>query len=245
MARTYPPTGSQPPSVELIVRQGPRPGQRFSLTQPTITIGREVGNDVVVSDPQISRRHASLTWDGSRFIIQDLGSVNGTFVNRERISGPHTLKDGDLLGLGGRVELAFQAAVPVPSDKMPTMASVAAPISGEPVPPPARVPPPEPPGGEPAETAPAKRRNVILAVAALLGLCFILAAIGGLAYFFWPQEKPTPIIIVATLTPTPPSQVPTLTPLSGGPAQVPTPTATSPSISVDTGAPTQLIQGRV
>jgi hypothetical protein len=79
-------------------------------------------------------------------------------------------------------------------------------------------------------------------VAALLGLCFILAAMGGLAYFFWPQEKPTPIIIVATLTPTSPSQVPTLTPLSEGPAQVPTPTAASPSVPVDTGIPAQLVQ---
>ena len=87
------------------------------------------------------------------------------------------------------------------------------------------------------------RRNVILIlVAALLGLCFILAAIGGLAYFFWPQEEPAPIIIVATLTPTSPSQVPTLTPLSEGPAQVPTPTAASPSVPVDTGIPAQLVQ---
>jgi len=79
-------------------------------------------------------------------------------------------------------------------------------------------------------------------VAALLGLCFILSVIGGLAYFFWPQEEPAPIIIVATLTPSPPSQVATLTPLSGEPAQVPTPTATSPSVSVDTGIPAQLVQ---
>jgi hypothetical protein len=105
-----------------------------------------------------------------------------------------------------------------------------------------------------------KRRNVILvSVAALLGLCCLLSAVGGLAYFFWPQEEPAPIIIVATLTPTP---------LSGGPAQVPTPadtptarttmppsteplatgippTSTAPStsdISVDTGTSAQLIQ---
>jgi hypothetical protein len=263
MARTYPSTGSQPPSVELIVRQGPRPGQRFSLTQPTVTIGREVGNDVVVSDPQVSRRHASLTWDGSHFIIQDLDSANGTFVNRERISGPHSLQDGDLLGMGGQVELAFRAAMPVPSDEMSTMAGVAAPtISGEPAQPPARVPPPEPPGGELAEPAPAKRRNVILSAAALLGLCFILSAIGGLAYFFWPQEKPTPIIIVATLTPVPSpgGSAQVSTPIATPPAQAteppvvssveppdtsipPTPTAPStPGTSVDTGAPAQLVQ---
>ena len=249
MASAYPPTGSQPPSVELTVRQGPQPGQNFSLKKPTITIGREVGNDVVISDSQVSRRHASLTWDGSHFIIQDLGSANGTFVNGVRLSGPHTLEDGDLLGVGGQVELAFRAAVPVPPDKMPTMAGVAAPtISGEPIPPSAHVPPAEPPRGEPAEPprgepaepAPAKRRNVILvSVAAFLGLCFILAAIGGLAYFFWPQKKPTQIVIVATLTPTPALPAPTS---EGRPTSAAAPSATSTSTSVDTGTPAQLIQ---
>jgi hypothetical protein len=230
MAGTYPSTGSQPPSVELTVRQGPQPGQRFSLTRPTITIGREAGNDVVINDLQISRRHASLTWDGRQFIIQDLGSANGTFVNGVRLSGPHTLEDGDLLGVGGQVELAFRATVPVPPDKMPTMAGVAAPtISGEPIPPSAHVPPAEPPL--------AKRRNVILvSVAAFWGLCFILAAIGGLAYFFWPQEKPTPIVIVATLTPPP---APTS---EGRPTSAAAPSAMSTSTSVDRGTPAQLIQ---
>jgi len=72
-----------------------------------------------------------------------------------------------------------------------------------------------------------KQRNVILvSVAALLGLCFILAAIGGLAYFFWPQEKPTPITIVATPTPTP---------LPGGPAQPEMAGAVRPFPNTDDG----------
>jgi hypothetical protein len=83
MARAHPPTGSQPPSVELTVRQGPQLGQRFSLTKPTIIIGREAGNDVVVNHPEVSRLHASLTWDGRQHIIQDLGSANGTLENSD------------------------------------------------------------------------------------------------------------------------------------------------------------------
>ena len=120
MARAYPPTGSQPPSIELIVRQGPRPGRRFSLTQPAIIIGREAGNDVVVNHPEVSRRHASLTWDGRQFIIQDLGSANGTFVNGVRLTTPQVLQPGDVIGLGPTVLLDFQAALPVvsPSDTL-------------------------------------------------------------------------------------------------------------------------------
>ena len=115
MASAYPPTGAQPPSVELTVRQGPQPGQRFSLNKPAITIGREAGNDVVINDPQVSRRHASLTWDGRQFIIQDLGSANGTFVNGVRLTAPQVLQQGDVIGLGPTALLGFQALPVAPA----------------------------------------------------------------------------------------------------------------------------------
>jgi hypothetical protein len=169
MASAYPPTGSQPPSVELTVRQGPQPGQRFALTQPTITIGREAGNDVVVSDPQISRRHASLTWDGRQFIIQDLGSANGTFVNGVRLTAPQVLQPGDVIGLGPTVLLGFQA-LPV-----------------APAPPPAYAPRP------PAR----RRRRFLIPLAALLGLCFILVVAAVLGYFFlWPRPDVKPLVLI-------------------------------------------------
>ena len=80
-----------------------------------------------------------------------------------------------------------------------------------------------------------KRNTILVSAAVLLGLCFIFFAAGGLAYFFWPQARPTPIIIVATLTPTPLPQVSTLIP--------PAPTLPSaPDVPVDTGTPAQLIQ---
>jgi hypothetical protein len=179
MARTYPSTGSQPPSVELTVRQGPQPGQRFSLTQPTISIGREMGNDVVVSDPQISRRHASLTWDGRQFIIQDLGSANGTFVNGVRLTAPQVLQPGDVVGLGSTVLLGFQASPPVVS-----------PSAG------LRTGPVEPPA--PAPSPPAKRRRrVLVPMIALLGLCGLLVVAAALGYFFlWPRPEARPMVLI-------------------------------------------------
>jgi hypothetical protein len=177
MARTYHSTGSQPPSVELTVRQGPQPGQCFSLTRPTITIGREAGNDVVVSDPQVSRRHASLTWDGRQFIIQDLGSVNGTFVNGVRLTATQVLQSGDFIGLGSTVLLGFQA-LPV------------APVHPEPR---RRV---EPPVSAPRPPA-RRRRKFLIPLTALLGLCFVLAVAAALGYFFlWPRPDVRPLVLI-------------------------------------------------
>jgi len=175
MASAYPPTGSQPPSVELTVRQGPQPGQRFSLNKPVIIIGREAGNDVVINDPQISRRHASLTWDGRQFIIQDLGSANGTFVNGVRLTAPQVLQPGDVIGLGSTVLLGFQA-LPV-----------------APAPPPAYAPPP--PAYAPAP--PARRRKFLIPLTALLGLCFVLVVAAALGYFFlWPRPEGRPLVLI-------------------------------------------------
>jgi hypothetical protein len=180
MASAYPPTGSQPPSVELIVRQGPRPGQRFSSNKPTIIIGREAGNDVVVSDPQVSRRHASLTWDGRQFIIQDLGSANGTFVNGVRLTAPQVLQPGDVIGLGPVILLDFQAALPVVSPSDTLRARPAAPS-------PAYAPRP-----------PARRRGrILIPLVVLLGLCVLLAVAAAAGYYFlWPRSEARPLVLI-------------------------------------------------
>lgn len=195
MARTYSPTGSQPPSVELTVRQGPQPSQCFSLTQPTIIIGREAGSDVAVNDRQVSRRHASLTWDGRQFIIQDLGSANGTFVNGIRLTASQVLQQGDVIGLGQTVLLAFRALSPTvsPVDTLPSAAPStglrAVPGTGGTgpvVPPPAYAP------------GPPKRRGRILApLIALLGLCCLLAVAAGLGYYFLrPGDVTGPLVSI-------------------------------------------------
>ncbi len=112
MARAYSSSSSQIPSVELSIRQGPQPGQRFSAAGPLITIGRGADNDIVVNDPEVSRRHFSLTWDGRRYIIQDLGTANGTFVNGARLTATQAVQSGDVIGLGATVALTFQTVAP-------------------------------------------------------------------------------------------------------------------------------------
>jgi len=101
------PSTPPPPSITLTMRKGPKPGQQFTFIQDTIAIGRRDDNDVVIDDPQISRRHTSLSWEEGTFVLRDLGSANGTFLNATRITEPHALREGDAIGLGSDVLLSF------------------------------------------------------------------------------------------------------------------------------------------
>ncbi len=65
----------------------------------TVEIGRLESNDLCLSNPRISRQHAVIVWRDPAFQIKDLRSVNGTFVNKERITAPRVLRDGDLIEL--------------------------------------------------------------------------------------------------------------------------------------------------
>jgi EAL domain-containing protein (putative c-di-GMP-specific phosphodiesterase class I) len=63
-------------------------------------VGREAGNQLVVAAAGLSRRHAELRDEGGRIVIADLGSTNGTFVNRERLQGPRALAENDVIHFG-------------------------------------------------------------------------------------------------------------------------------------------------
>jgi pilus assembly protein CpaF len=141
-------------SFKLSVRQGPRPNLVFELDKPSYVIGREAGNDLVIEDPQVSRRHAQLTQQGSSYLIEDIGSTNGTYVNGKRVTAPTLLMNGDMVGLADTVIIAVQVSLPVGGEA--TVVSDAAhyspptvpaftppPVQPQPVPQtPAYVPPP-------------------------------------------------------------------------------------------------------
>jgi hypothetical protein len=90
------------------MRSGPTPGQAFPLTKNEISIGRDISNDVVISDSEISRKHARLILQSGGYVLEDLGSTNGTFVNGQRLMGPHLLRPGELIMLGENVSLTYE-----------------------------------------------------------------------------------------------------------------------------------------
>ena len=84
----------------LVVRSGGgRAGETFVLDQERTSIGRSPECDIFLDDVTVSRRHAELTRDGNVFTIRDLGSLNGTFVNRRRIESS-VLEDDDEVQIG-------------------------------------------------------------------------------------------------------------------------------------------------
>jgi hypothetical protein len=84
----------------LVIRAGGgRVGESFPLTAERMTIGRRPDSDIFLDDVTVSRDHALLVRRGGDFYLDDLGSLNGTYVNRHRIES-HRLEDGDELQVG-------------------------------------------------------------------------------------------------------------------------------------------------
>ncbi|GAA2846801.1 phosphopeptide-binding protein [Actinoplanes cyaneus] len=101
-------SGSLPPGMALlVVRRGPNAGARFLLDHDVTTSGRHPDSDIFLDDVTVSRRHAEFHRDGGMFTVRDVGSLNGTYVNRERVEAA-TLSNGDEVQIG-KFRLVFIA----------------------------------------------------------------------------------------------------------------------------------------
>jgi hypothetical protein len=90
----------------LVIRAGGgRAGESFPLDGDRLTVGRRPDSDIFLDDVTVSRDHAVLVRRGSDYYLDDLGSLNGTYVNRRRIES-HRLADGDELQIG-KYKLAY------------------------------------------------------------------------------------------------------------------------------------------
>jgi hypothetical protein len=88
-----------PGSALLVVRQGPAAGARFLLDEVLTTVGRHPDSEIFLDDITVSRRHAQFVRDGEVFRVRDVGSLNGTYVNRSRIDDV-VLASGDEVQIG-------------------------------------------------------------------------------------------------------------------------------------------------
>ena len=88
-----------PGSAMLVVQKGPSAGSRFLLDQDEVTAGRHSDSEIFLDDVTVSRRHAVFSREGGEFSVADAGSLNGTYVNRDRIDKV-MLKDSDEVQIG-------------------------------------------------------------------------------------------------------------------------------------------------
>lgn len=107
----------------LVVERGPVPTTQVPLQSEQLTVGRSAGNDLVLADPEVSRRHMRVVRRTDGFAVEDIGSTNGTFVNGQRISHLTLLQDGDAIDLGDTVRLRFVSTAQPPPTSEPDLAN--------------------------------------------------------------------------------------------------------------------------
>lgn len=158
--------GSGQPVATLVVRQGAQAGMSFSITGSQVLLGREEGLDIILQDPEASRRHSRISWQGGQYVIEDLGSTNGTFVNGVQITTPQMLNPGDSIGIG-QTALVFQmqgGQVPFQSPPPQQAQTYAAPSS-----------PPKTSSSEPEESKVSQYLLYGCGCLLLIGICILLA----------------------------------------------------------------------
>ena len=89
----------------LVVKRGPNAGSKFFMDSDNTSIGRHPESDIFLDDITVSRRHAEIRRGGNGFTLNDVGSLNGTYVNRERVEEAR-LRSGDEIQIG-KFKLVF------------------------------------------------------------------------------------------------------------------------------------------
>src|SRR4051812_9221890 len=112
-------------SAELIVVNGPLAGTRYDLLKGDIFIGRSPNSKIVLSEPEVGWRHCQIRQQGERFLVSDLRTSSGTYVNGMR-SAERWLEDRDQIGIG-RTILMFRSGAQ-PAEQLPVVTSDTKPV---------------------------------------------------------------------------------------------------------------------
>lgn len=170
---------------QFVMRAGPTPGKAFPLEGAEIIIGRDPTCTICINDAQVSRRHARLTLSGTGYLLQDLGSTNGTFVNGQRVTGEHPLSAGELVALGENVVLVYEAAYDPNATMVAAAGRGAKPAAVSAPPPAAPGPVPAyagqvPAGPEVAVAEPKKKKSKAWLIILIVLVLLICACVGAL-----------------------------------------------------------------
>jgi putative serine protease PepD len=104
-----------PGPLRLAVTAGVGAGRLLELGEGRFVIGRDASCDLTVDDPKVSGEHAEIIRSGSSFVLRDLGSTNGTYVNGSRVREPVALEGGDQLRVGNTQLQAVPGGAPFPA----------------------------------------------------------------------------------------------------------------------------------
>jgi Tol biopolymer transport system component len=205
----------------LVASSSPSPISAFQLVGPSITIGRTSDNDIVLDDNMVSRHHARLDLQADTYVLTDLGSANGTWVNGRRISAPVSLQANDSIRFGKVSVFVFSAQPFLGGDET----FVAQDITSERTPTPAAAP------VRPRSAARGGLPGWFLAVGCMLVILITVLVAALIVLLVLPSRaKPTPSLGVAKPT------LPQITAIPLGPTSTPTPTDT-PVPPTDTPVP--------
>ena len=113
----------------LLIHEGEKAGQRWTLQSDLTVVGRGNECDLLLPERQISRQHIRIRRSGSQYIIEDLDSKNGTWVNSQVLKGEQLLQDGDEINLAMAVKLVFmetEATAPIARSDGHTVSGITA-----------------------------------------------------------------------------------------------------------------------
>lgn len=184
-------------SFQLVVRSGPTPGKVYPIMKQDIIIGRDPNSDILINDAEVSRHHASIKSQPEGYMIEDLGSTNGTVINGQRLMGPHVLQAGEIINLGEHISLVFErqpsfdpgATMVAPANMPPPPKKTPPPVYSEPVAEPFVSSGKEVPTS--ARKSSSKVLLILILVAVILVLCICIAALWYIdAYFLWCNVLP-------------------------------------------------------
>jgi pSer/pThr/pTyr-binding forkhead associated (FHA) protein len=174
----------------------------FALDQEEVRLGRDLANEITISDPEVSRHHARFSRRDESIFLEDLGSTNGSFLNGERISSPQQLRGGDVITFGENIVMVFEkvsfeqeatvVAAPEPVEYEP---SIAEPESLQDVPEVPAFPEPQPSVRVPEEPSPepaapqrvrAKKSGLPTWLMILIIAIVVLACVIAVTLYFMP-----------------------------------------------------------